>query len=188
MRAPPSGGVRISGVCGTCIVGELSKQGALAASGDLSRLEEMMAVQAYTLDALFNEYAKLSRLNLNDHLDASERFMRLALKAQSQCRSTIESLAEVKNPSPVAFVKQANIASGHQQVNNGPPRAGNENQSNELLERPDARLDTRAALSTVIGNPALASLGAIDRAEEHSGQETVEPEQLQARGALTRSA
>jgi hypothetical protein len=57
-------------------------------------------------------------LNLYDHLDASERFMRLALKAQSQCRSTIESLAEIKNPSSVAFVKQANIAKGHQQVNN----------------------------------------------------------------------
>jgi hypothetical protein len=85
-------------------------------------------------------------------------------------------------------LKQANIASGHQQVNNGPTRAGNETQSNELLERPNARLDARAALSAVVGNPALASVEAIDGAEKCSGQETVEPEQLQARSALTRSA
>jgi transposase InsO family protein len=44
--------------------------------------------------------------------------MRLALKAQSQCRATVEALAEMKNPKPVAYVQQANIANGPQQVNN----------------------------------------------------------------------
>jgi hypothetical protein len=42
-----------------------------------------------------------------------------ALKAQAQCRSALEALAEIKNPRPVSFVKQANIANGPQQVNNG---------------------------------------------------------------------
>jgi hypothetical protein len=46
--------------------------------------------------------------------------MRLALKAQSQCRATIETLAEIKNPQPVAFVQQADVAHGPQQINNGP--------------------------------------------------------------------
>jgi hypothetical protein len=36
----------------------------------------------------------------------------LALKAQSQCRATLETLAAIKNPQPVAFVRQANIAHG----------------------------------------------------------------------------
>ena len=40
-------------------------------------------------------------------------------KRQAQCRATLEALAEIKNPRPVAFVKQANISGGHQQVNNG---------------------------------------------------------------------
>ena len=50
--------------------------------------------------------------------------LRSDLKAQAQCRATLEALAEIKNPHPVAFVKQANISSGHQQVNNGmqPPQ------------------------------------------------------------------
>jgi hypothetical protein len=43
------------------------------------------------------------------------------LKAQAQCRVTLVALAEMKNPRPVAFVQQANIAAGLQQVNNGAP-------------------------------------------------------------------
>ncbi len=42
--------------------------------------------------------------------------MRLALKAQAQARSTAEALALLKNPQP--YIRQANIANGHQQVNN----------------------------------------------------------------------
>ena len=54
--------------------------------------------------------------------------MRMALKAQSQCRATLETLATIKNP-PAVFARQANIAQGPQQVNNGmmpagEPRAG----------------------------------------------------------------
>jgi hypothetical protein len=49
--------------------------------------------------------------------------LRLAFKAQGQCRSTFETLALMKNP-PV-FARNANIANGPQQVNtqtviNGP--------------------------------------------------------------------
>ena len=38
-----------------------------------------------------------------------DAYRRMAMKAQSQCRMTLE-LAELKNPRPVAVVKQANIA------------------------------------------------------------------------------
>src|SRR3546814_13505993 len=78
--------------------------------------------------------------------------MRLALKAQSQARTTIETLAEVKNPKAVAFVKQANIAN-NQQVNHGDyaevvpeTRAGtNESPQTQLLEGTNVtRLDPRA--------------------------------------------
>lgn len=41
-----------------------------------------------------------------------------------KCRATIETLAEIKNPRAVAFVTQANIAHGPQQVNNGVPANG----------------------------------------------------------------
>jgi hypothetical protein len=38
-------------------------------------------------------------------------YLRLGLKAQSQCRATLETLAAIKNPRPVAFVQQANYCS-----------------------------------------------------------------------------
>jgi hypothetical protein len=61
--------------------------------------------------------------------------MRLALKAQAQCRATIETLATMKNP-PLVIAKQANISAGHQQVNNGAPSRAevSSNQPNELFE------------------------------------------------------
>jgi hypothetical protein len=107
---------------------------------------------------------------VTEHLNATETYMRMALKAQSQCRTTIEALAEIKNPRPVAFVKQANIAHGHQQINNGvspDSRAHGENsiQSNELLEvRHGERLDARAASTAIGADTAMATLGESDRA------------------------
>jgi hypothetical protein len=50
--------------------------------------------------------------------------MRLALKAQSQCRATLETAAAMKNSQPVAFVRQANVAHGPQQVNNSAANSG----------------------------------------------------------------
>jgi hypothetical protein len=43
--------------------------------------------------------------------------MRIALRAQSQCRATLETLGTIKNP-PTVFVKQTNVTSGPQQINN----------------------------------------------------------------------
>jgi len=61
------------------------------------------------------------------------------LKAQSQCRATLEALAAIKNP-PIVYARQANIAAGPQQVNNGVPgpvradaRAGNRNDANQTI-------------------------------------------------------
>jgi hypothetical protein len=42
----------------------------------------------------------------------------IAFRAQSQCRATLATLAAIKNPTSEAFVNQANIAHGPQQVNN----------------------------------------------------------------------
>ena len=79
----------------------------------------------------------------------------------------------MKNPKPVAFVKQANIANGPQQVNNGvptqrPPHAGiSANQSNELLELSDEqRLDTRTADAAGGAHRQLETVGAVVRTED----------------------
>ena len=86
-------------------------------AGDLAQVESMLANQAVALQSLF---VRLVERGMNaDMLPHYEAHMRLALRAQSQCRATLETLANVKNP-PVVIARQANIAQ-QQQVNNHAP-------------------------------------------------------------------
>ena len=90
--------------------------------GNLKQPEGMLFAQAQALQAIFTNLAK--RAASQEYLSQLETFLRLALKAQNQCRMTLETLANVKNP-PVVFARQANINNGgQQQVNNGHPAAG----------------------------------------------------------------
>ena len=87
--------------------------------GDMSRPEEMLVAQAHTLDVMFNSLAQRAALNINGgYPQAAETYLRMALKAQSQCRTTLESLSEIKNLRGATFIKQQNVAN-QQQVNNG---------------------------------------------------------------------
>jgi len=136
--------------------------------GDLSRSKAMLAAQANTLDLLFNS---LMRKAVNsEYLNQLETHMRLALKAQAQAAHTIKVLGELENPRSVAFVKQANIAAGHQQVNNGTPAPahGKPGESaNELLEVSNGNyLDTGTAGQASRGNTALEAVGAVYRPPE----------------------
>jgi hypothetical protein len=101
-------------------VAALRKHCEAVTGGDLRGAETMLVAQAGALNAMFHELARRSALNMGEHLGAMETYMRLAMKAQTQCRATLETLAAIKNP-PVVFAKQANINhGGQQQVNNGP--------------------------------------------------------------------
>lgn len=86
--------------------------------GDLSRTEAMLVTQSQTLDLLFNRLTRQAMMNVGQYSETAERYMKLALRAQSQCRANAETLHEMKHPRPVYF-GQANIANGPQQVNNG---------------------------------------------------------------------
>jgi len=131
-------------------------------SGNMKRPEAMLLTQAVTLDALFNKLA--ARAHDQDNMSHFESFLRLALKAQGQCRVTLEALAAIKNP-PVIFAKQANISNGHQQINNGVSQAENfQNQPNELLEHTHGeRLDTRTKGKAVSANSELEAVGSLYR-------------------------
>lgn len=67
-----------------------------------------------------------------EYLKQFQAYLGLALKAQAQCRATLEALAEIKNPRPMAFVKQANISGGPQQVNNGMHPGGGQGDAESL--------------------------------------------------------
>lgn len=139
--------------------------------GDLSGAEAMLVAQASSLNAIFTEMAIRAAANVSQDLGATEIYMRLALKAQAQCRATLEALAAIK-AGPVVIARQANIAHGPQQVNNGVSgpvranaRAGNSDSTqNELLSANDGeRLDSGATGAASGGNPALEALGAVHR-------------------------
>lgn len=152
------------------IVGVLRDSVEAAKSGELAEFEGMLGAQAYALNAIFLEMTRRSALNMGTNLSATEQYMRLALKAQSQARTTIETLADVKNPKAVAFVKQANIAQ-NQQVNNGEaeqlPRAGVlESPQTKLLEGTNVtRLDARAKSQAGRGHPPLEAVDRVHRAK-----------------------
>jgi len=85
-------------------------------NGDLSRVEALLTNQADALQSLFVGLTERSlRQEYHAHV---ESFLRLALKAQSQCRATLETLVNIKNP-PLVYAHQANVTTGPQQVNNG---------------------------------------------------------------------
>lgn len=138
-------------------------------TGDLAQAEGMLINQAVALQSLFARLVE--RGMAADLLDPYEVHMRLALKAQAQCTRTLEVLAAIKNP-PVVIAKQANIAQGHQQVNNsiptGPTSRGweTEKSPNKLLETlPDERLDCGTPTTASGADSDLATVGAVHRAE-----------------------
>ncbi len=140
----------------------LKIQTAKLKDGDMQQAESMLLSQAQTLNDLFNFLAR--RSHKREYFKTFEAEFRLALKAQSQSRATLETLSNIKNP-PVVYAKQANISHGPQQVNNGTPaidpRAEKTlNQPNELLEvQHGERLDSGTAQATSGSDQAMAAVG-----------------------------
>ncbi len=112
----------------------LRDQAAAVQEGNMSHAEAMLITQATARQSLF---VRLAERGLSqEHMPNLEAFMRLALRAQSQCRATLETLAAIKNP-PIVYARQANVTTGPQQVNNGtvaPSRAlETESQQRQIL-------------------------------------------------------
>jgi hypothetical protein len=152
------------------LIDSLGEQTKACGDGDLGRAEAMLTAQAHTLDAIFNNLA--SRAIKAEYLNNLDTYLKLALRSQSQCRATWETLSAIKNPPVMGYVRQANIAHGPQQVNNGvsseKPRTGeNKNQENKLMEQIDGeRLDTGTTGATGQADSAMAAVGEIDGAED----------------------
>lgn len=64
-------------------------------NGELGGMSDILTAQALSLDAMFTNLASRSLSNMAQFPDAGERYMRLALKAQANCRSTIEALTKL---------------------------------------------------------------------------------------------
>ena len=142
------------------LVVEMRKAGDEVVDGNMGLIERMLANQAMTLDAIFNNMAQ--RSHSQETFKGIEVLMRLALKAQAQARSTAEALALLKNPQP--YIRQANMTTGPQQINNGSvvqsPAGNIQSEQNKLLEANHGNyLDTRAQGAASRVNPHMATVG-----------------------------
>lgn len=132
--------------------------------GDMGLVEAMLYGQAMTLQTIFSSLAR--RAASNDGLKQFQVNLTLALKAQAQCRATLEALAEIKNPRPVMFAKQANISNGPQQVNNGAAtesgtvRASGHAHASESADRPNELLEHQHG--NYLDTRAQSKAGGID--------------------------
>lgn len=156
------------------LVRDLQARAEKVQGGDLRQLEAMLFGQAMVLQTAFTNLSR--RASSAEYLKQFSVYMGLALKAQAQARSTLEALAEIRNPRPVMFAKQANVTSGNQQINNGTMpdgreiRAGShaeENPSlqNELLEQQHGNhLDFGTAGAAVGADSHLEAVDAGHRA------------------------
>jgi hypothetical protein len=143
----------------------LNEQVANIQAGDKSNTEAMLFSQAVTLNSIFLEMSRRAAMNMNDHVHATEAYMRVALKAQNQVRMTLETINNMQNP-PVVIAKQANITSGPQQVNNvihaAPQNEVTQNTPNQLTGGPnELHQDTRTQGITGRINPTLEALGKV---------------------------
>lgn len=149
-------------------------------SGDLSQVDAMLYGQAKALAAVFHGCLSRAGQNLGQNLGATDTYMRIALKAQSQCRTTLEALIESKQPRSVAFVKQANIANGHQQVNNGDARTNSANPPNELQGDFHVVDDGTEAARVRTDAPA-ATMAQVNGAANGRRKVTIKPKRMAGR-------
>lgn len=161
-------------------------------AGDMKQPEAMLIAQATALQSIFMNLSRRAlRQEYQSHL---ESFLRMALKAQNQCRMTLETLATLKNPQ-VIFARQANINNGgQQQVNNGsasrpPAEAAHQPRAqevtprqNKLLEESHGQwLDTGTQGQAGRADQAMGAMEEVHRTPHEQGQGGDGPERLQRR-------
>ncbi|KAA0068522.1 hypothetical protein CIW53_16655 [Rhodanobacter sp. T12-5] len=167
------------------VISSLSEHAGKIKGGDLGRIEAMLGGQAAALNTMFAELARRGAVNMGEYIGAAETYLKLALRAQSQCRATLETLAAIKSP-PVVFAKQANIAHGPQQVNNDSAAIARaeeiENQPSKLMEHDHGqRLDTGTAAAASGSNQAMEAVGAIQRPANGRRKGSVKPQCMEGR-------
>lgn len=156
---------------------------ALADPADTKTVERMLLAQSVVLQSLFAHY--MTRANRSAELAKLQAFGDLALKAQNQCRRTLATLAEIRNPRRTQFIKQLNQAV-NQQVNNDKSLAAAESRKIPESEPPELltvipseTLDTGRAATPISGRASLEAVGAQHgpqdaRRESPQQQERVE--------------
>lgn len=175
---------------------EMAKQGQAVADGDLGAVVKMLSSQMTVLNAVFANC--LNKALRTDHPQMTEAYMRMALRAQSNCRTNAEAITAITHPPhPAVFAKQANISSGPQQINNQQINLDGslsharteqtETAPSKLLEARnlDARMDGGATGATADGDPEVETVEILDGTTNQHRQGHGSAQRLQGRRPAT---
>lgn len=94
---------------------EIRALGEAAARGELAFASRLLAAQAVTLDNIFTEMARRMALNMGEYISAADTYARIAMKAQTQCRASLEALAKLHQPREQT-VRHVHVNEGGQAV------------------------------------------------------------------------
>lgn len=147
------------------IVEHLMQQSVKLANKDTSDVQQTLFSQIAVLDQVFYHY--LTAAVKAEYPEAQKTLMNIALKAQSQCRSSSEALSEIMNPKP--YFQQNNTAY-NQQINNASScvEKNNPKTTNELLEdKGDEQwLDTGTPQETGENDSIVETVGNVHGTED----------------------
>ncbi|WP_442680182.1 hypothetical protein ACSBM8_02945 [Sphingomonas sp. ASY06-1R] len=144
--------------------------------GALAGPEAMLAGQAIALNAIFAEMARRGQAALGRPGIAAERYLRLAIRAQAQCRATLRALSDMANrptkeveaPRPITRIERIIVQPrGH----DGPSgmRTGEAGPADDWAARNAERedygegLDGGAARGLCADDAGAPGVGAFDR-------------------------
>lgn len=138
-------------------------------AGDMSQAESMLMNQAVALQSMFVDLALQAKSQSG--LIQRETMTALALKTQSACRATLQTLGDLRFPRQATFVRQANIANGPQQVINNvgagiSPALKNKKLKSKLLEganNGNTHLDLGATTAAAGIDTVLATVETVNR-------------------------
>ena len=86
-----------------------------AGRGGLTLASHTLACQSVTLDSIFTEFARRAAISMDINVEVAERYIRLALKAQTNCRTTLEALARL-DPPRERLVRHVHVSDGGQAI------------------------------------------------------------------------
>lgn len=152
------------------ISGVLESLAASVADGDMAHIEAVLVSQIAALNAIFVRSASLASVptttNPANGQERSAALMQLALKAQANCRATVQALVDLKFPrQATVFARQANVAHGPQQVNQQVNHGG------QVASLPVPECGpSKAATTTLDASVGLACAHAREQKQEQAEQ------------------
>ena len=181
------------------LLGELTR----ASRDDGATGTDRLLVQAAVLDRLFTHLTTVAAGQ--KYVSQMAPALNLALKAQAQCRQTLQAVSDIRHPRQYVGTQHVGSqfnAGGHMQVNRDGTGGGTtggglhgtgdahgsarENRPTELTEGTDDErvgMDTRAAGCGGGAGEAAPAVGAVDGTDDARRQGALEDEPLPGRGA-----